>query len=30
MDEDCCVGVVGVCIDGVFEVDDGVSGEVGG
>ena len=29
MDEDCCVNVVGVCVDGVFEVDGGVSGEVG-
>ncbi len=29
-DEDCRVDVVGVCVDDVFEVDDGVSGEVGG
>ena len=30
MDEDCCVDVVGVCVDNIFEVDDGVSGEVCG
>ena len=27
---ECCVDVVGVCVDDIFEVDDGVSGEVGG
>ena len=26
---DCCVDVVGVCVDGIFEVGDGIPGEVG-
>ncbi len=30
MDEDCCLKVVGVCVDGVFEDECGVSGEDGG
>ncbi len=27
---DCCVDVVGGCVDGIFEVDGGVSGDDGG
>ncbi len=30
MDEDCCVDFAGVCVDGISEVDGGVSGEAGG
>ena len=26
---DCCVDVVGGCVDGIFEVGGGVTGEVG-
>ena len=29
MDEDSCVDVFGVRVDGIFEVDGGVSGEIG-
>ena len=30
MDEDCGVDVFGMCVDGISEVDGGVSGEDGG
>ena len=30
MDEDCGVDVFGMCVDVIFEVGDGVPGEVGG